>query len=84
MVLVMLTLALVVAATMAVAAVQQRLTASRQAVREGEAREGALLRELAAAKRHAAQVEAEQQFLSRTLPTRCTRAAARARSQCCC
>ena len=65
MVLVMLTLALVVAATMAVAAVQQRLTASRQAVREGEAREGALLRELATAKRHAAQVEAEQQFLSR-------------------
>ncbi len=58
-------LVLAVAAIVAGANVERRLKAAREATHEVEMREAALLRELAAAKRVAAQAEADLQFLSR-------------------
>ena len=58
-------LVLAVVAIVAGTSVERRLTAAREAVHEAELREAAVLRELATAKRAAAQAEADLQFLLR-------------------
>jgi diguanylate cyclase (GGDEF)-like protein len=58
-------LVLAAIAIVAGTSVERRLTAARETVREAELREAAVLRELATAKRAAAQAEADLQFLSR-------------------